>query len=355
LRYDRRVQEIEIPVGTSAASLLRSYLEASDEAEADAYLQRLIREEAWPVFERTLHRHRRDTEIEEVRSAAQASLLEQLAALRRGHREQPIRDFRAYAASLAHWAWREHLRRKNPQRVMLLNRLQYLLENRTGQKDFALWEANGESWCGWSTSRETERSSTPKLQWLTTDPAAAGREIFQGPGAPRDLRLLVRRLFDWLETPIALHDLANVIGDLWQISDRSASLQPVEGMETAEISPAEELVWKEYVRWLWLALDALSAAQCAAFLLHAHVLGDFEALGLASIRSLAPRLGFPAERLAALWPEIPLNDLRIAAELQCTRQQVINLRRIARDKLGRAWAEFSHRGNKRRGSASSSM
>jgi hypothetical protein len=38
---------------------------------------------------------------------------------------------------------------------------------------------------------------------------------------------------------------------------------------------------------------------------------------------------------------LPLDDLAIAGELNCTRQQVINLRRIARDSLSRAWAQFS--------------
>ena len=71
-----------------------------------------------------------------------------------------------------------------------------------------------------------------------------------------------------------------------------------------------------------------------------------ELLGIASIRSIAIALDFAPERLAELWNETPLDDLTIAKMLDCTRQQVINLRRVARDKLGEAWRSWNL-GNKR--------
>ncbi len=37
--------------------------------------------------------------------------------------------------------------------------------------------------------------------------------------------------------------------------------------------------------------------------------------------------------LATLWQELPLEDARIAVILDVTRQQVINLRRTARERL----------------------
>src|SRR5207302_11096038 len=87
-------------------------------------------------------------------------------------------------------------------------------------------------------------------------------------------------------------------------------------------------------------ISELSQRQRTAFLLHADVLRDFELLGLASIRTLASHLGLTKEQLANLWNRLPLDDLTIAGILDCRRQQVINLRRVARDNLGRAWRDW---------------
>jgi hypothetical protein len=329
----------------AADSLLEQYLSAND-SEAESALQRLLETEAAPIFERTLRRRAGNAaEEEEVTSAARSLMLAQLLALRRGERSAPIENFRGYASQVAYSAWAESLREKNPQRNMLLNRLQYLLENRTARKEFALWESGGRKWCGLERWERTERLTTPKLQWLHSDAAAVSREIFRRRGLTDDLTTLVTRLLEWLETPIELHDLLTSVAEIWQISDRTAPLEAAGGEESGQISPEEELAWQEYLRWLWREMERLSPQQCAAFILHSEVLAEFEEYGIASLRTLAPRIGLPQEILATLWREIPLNDLRIADALSCTRQQVINLRRVARDKLGKAWTEFSGAGN----------
>jgi hypothetical protein len=41
----------------------------------------------------------------------------------------------------------------------------------------------------------------------------------------------------------------------------------------------------------------------------------------------------PKEQFALLWTFLPLEDSLIAEVLHATRQQVINLRRVARDRL----------------------
>ena len=54
----------------------------------------------------------------------------------------------------------------------------------------------------------------------------------------------------------------------------------------------------------------------------------------------------PAPELAALWPDLPLEDAAIAERLGLTRQQVINLRKSARARLGRRMREpVGGRGN----------
>ena len=46
-------------------------------------------------------------------------------------------------------------------------------------------------------------------------------------------------------------------------------------------------------------------------------------------------MGVPEDRFAELWNDLPLEDSAIAQLLGITRQQVINLRKTARERLAR--------------------
>jgi hypothetical protein len=61
----------------------------------------------------------------------------------------------------------------------------------------------------------------------------------------------------------------------------------------------------------------------------------FVLLGIAGIDRLAAAVGMSANELAEIWSELPLGDAAIAARLGVTRQQVINLRKSARERLRR--------------------
>ena len=355
-------------------ALLSGFLEADDPARSDDALRDLVEQKADPIIKRLLLQKNRMSaranpargNSDDIASAARELLVVQLLALRAGERETPITDFRAYVASVAYSAWAQHLRNENPQRSMLLNRIRYLLENRTRLAGFALWESTGgRKWCGyprWQT--ETEPDATAKLERLLADPAAIAREAFGDRYWQRDdLGALVVGLFTWLERPIELRDLVFVVSELLEISDRTDTLESNDENAAEEISgrspssPVDDLAWKEYLHWLWGQIGSLSPNQSAAFLLHSEVLREFELVGLASIRSVAPRIGLDPERLAEFWQQLPIADLIIAEHLGCTRQQVINLRRVARDSLGAAWAQWTTKttsaGNKGAVSASS--
>ena len=139
-----------------------------------------------------------------------------MTLLREGERESPIRDFRGYVASVAYSAWAEFLRERHPQRSMLLNRLRYLLENRTRQKGFAIWaDETGTKWCGFATWHGQTADASPRRHWLLVDPGAAAAEAL-GPGDPAAIVLpeVVARLFRWLGGPIELRDLTTVLAEL---------------------------------------------------------------------------------------------------------------------------------------------
>jgi predicted DNA-binding protein (UPF0251 family) len=63
-------------------------------------------------------------------------------------------------------------------------------------------------------------------------------------------------------------------------------------------------------------------------------------VGIATPAEVAAVLAMTVEEFAALWSELPLEDNRIASLLGLTRQQVINLRKSARERLTRRMKGF---------------
>ena len=64
------------------------------------------------------------------------------------------------------------------------------------------------------------------------------------------------------------------------------------------------------------------------------------ATGVATIRQIAETLEITDSRFAEMWPRLPLDDAAIAGLLNLTRQQVINLRKSARERLARRLKVF---------------
>jgi DNA-directed RNA polymerase specialized sigma24 family protein len=333
--------------------LLGPFLRAQDKDDREKHLIQLLEMEAAPVMQRVLRRKlpagaEGSGNFEDVLSEARTELVRRLQSLREGTSEESIGNFRAYVSSVAYNAWAEHLRQAYPARSMLLNRLRYLLENRTKQQGFALWEsATGERWCGLERHRsENPNPAMSKLQQLIVEPTKTAREaIGEMDIQTIGLAALLTRIFDWLEQPIELRHLVEVVADLLQISDQRQSLTvfTLDESEPRDLSPSpvEATEWQEYLRWLWEEIARLSPPQRMAFLLHSNVTIEFEVLGIASIRKLARALEISDEEMAQVWNRIPVDDLAIADLLGQPRQQVINLRRVARDRLRAAWEKWS--------------
>lgn len=334
--------------------LLRPLLDAPAAPERERALLDLMERHAAPAMQRVLQGRLRASpgavaDLEDVTSAARAELLRRLQFLAEENEGASIANFRAYAGTVAYAAWAEHLRRIYPARSMLLNRLRYLLENRTNQRGFALWDdENGERWCGLARWRGLAPSAANlKTEQLIADPIAIaadalGRRDFKEMNPAE----LLAGLFRWVDQPIELRQLVKITAELWEISDFKQSLDTVSPNDSAfgqtdpAPSPIDALKWREYLAWLWRELGKLSVPQRTAFLLHSTVTREFEIAGLGSIRGVATLLERSAEEVARLWAEIPLPDLAIAQLLKRERQQVINLRRVARDHLGAAWRKW---------------
>ncbi|HKR60997.1 MAG TPA: hypothetical protein VJS64_14855, partial [Pyrinomonadaceae bacterium] len=96
-----------------------------------------------------------------------------------------------------------------------------------------------------------------------------------------------------------------------------------------------------YLKSLWMEVGQLPALQRAALLLNLRdvqggsVICFIPYLGIASRTEIAEMVGLPDEHFYQLWAELPLDDSTIAQLLKLKRQQVINLRKTARERLTR--------------------
>lgn len=344
---------------------LASFLSSPDPAEADRILAHIVDEIARPIIRRVLARklgpgNRGQVELEDVASEARAQLLERLLVLRAEAFPPrpgaaavlpPIRNLPAYVASLAYSAWARHLSRAYPERAILSNQLRHLLEDRRRLRGFACWPGTaGERWCGLAVWQQAGNREDPgaaeRIQRLVSEPSAVAREAL-APGAdPKACRLevLLQRLFLWTGAPVEWHDLCAAVCQIhqanWKVDARGADEDAARSIPDAAPTPHDQLRWRECLQWLWGQTAQLPPRQRAAYLLHTHTVFEWEAAGIASVSEVASRLDLSPERGAELWRRLPLDDLTIAQMLACTRQQVINLRRVARDTLGRAWERW---------------
>jgi hypothetical protein len=148
-------------------------------------------------------------------------------------------------------------------------------------------------------------------------------------------------IFDCAQGPILLDELVGMVARLWGVSDRTQPIDP-EMPGASFVSTAEShLVQRRGLEDLWKEICGLPVSQRAAVLLNLRSgEGDspivfFPVMGIATVRQIAGILNIPAEEFANLWGQLPLDDETIAGRLGITRQQVINLRKSARERLRR--------------------
>ena len=96
---------------------------------------------------------------------------------------------------------------------------------------------------------------------------------------------------------------------------------------------------------LWDEIVQLPIKQRAALLLNLRDACGLNALtllplsGVADTGQIADAIGLDGGELMALWDKLPLDDRAIGEKLNLTRQQVINLRKSARERLRRRLAK----------------
>jgi len=333
--------------------LLHQFIEATDEEQADLWLVTLIDAHAVPIVKEilasSLRFHLNNKSAASTQDANDlfndiiANLISRLRNIRSDRAQGAVTNFRGYIATTAYNACNLYLRRKYPRRSRLKNRLRYLLSHDT---TFALWtnEASGLI-CGFAQWRDQGAASPQRpFEKIRQDPI----ELIQNVGLASigmdraQLSSLLSALFQSCGGPIKLDDLVNIVADISHEKD-----QPDEPLDSMMQLAAPTLDFdimleqQHMLTLLWQEVCQLPYRQRLALLLNFKDARGQDLLSLlpftrtATIEQIAEAIDFPLVEFLRLWNTLPLDDATIAGLLGATRQQVINLRKCARERLER--------------------
>ncbi|HWT01421.1 MAG TPA: hypothetical protein VN256_14325 [Pyrinomonadaceae bacterium] len=335
--------------------LLHPFLLACDEGGEEAALAALFAEHVAPLARRILGHKlqfyaRRGgrgfdyPEVEDVYQDVYTRLLRRLRALKADPASKPINNLRSYVAALTRTTCDEYLRHKYPQRRYLKDKLRYQLATRD---EFALWEAADGVWLAgladWAGRAAIE----------SPDRDALAARLGALDAHAQSTQELLRAIFHAAAQPLELEYLTALVASLWGIEDR-----PHESLDASGGALAEQLAYpqadaaavlesRELLDRLWAEICQLPRRQRVALLCNlrnqhgVNVITLLPATGVVGVEQIASALEIPLPEFEQLWAALPLDDLRLAQYLGATRQQVINLRRSARDRLARRLKDWS--------------
>jgi DNA-directed RNA polymerase specialized sigma24 family protein len=333
--------------------LLLPFLDATSEKEEEVLLLQLLDEHVNPIVRQVLRyklqssfnqRERAflNQDIEEAYYEIQLHVLERLRKFKSDPDSRSVNNLRGYVVTTARNACDEYLRKKFPQRRKLKDKIRYCL---TSNSDFALWETGGREWlsglAGWRTSTQLTPAGSNDVLLQTV----VGK--LHSVNAKRlELHELILAIFKLHGLPIELEQLTAIVAKLQGVEDHP--LMPFETIGNSsepvpsyQANSATLVEYHQLLEQLWSEIGQLPRRQRVALLCNLknqegiNVITLFPAAGVATFEQIAEVLEVPVEEFESLWRKLPLDDLNLAEYLGITRQQVINLRRSARDRLMR--------------------
>ena len=346
---------IRFPLAENIDPLLRPFLEAEDAVEAERLLGQLIAEIVQPLV-LNIARSRIRTlpssdglATEDICSEATLQLLARMRDLRDEPEPVTISNFRGYVATIVHNTCNYYIRQMLPEHCRVKNQLRYLLNHHAG---FAMWEdSSGGSLCGF------EEWKSVAARW--TKPSEAALEAIRRRAYGRsDLRKiepagLIEVLFLLSNQPFEIEQLVGLVAEVWGVHEsRRLQNQDGDSGEVWESIPdprsdtAAVVERRMYLEALWEEICELRPMQRAALLLNLRERSGQDMLpmvvmaGVATLKEIATSLDMPLKDLQDMWDDLPLDDMAIAQRLGVTRQQVINLRKSARERLARRTANY---------------
>jgi hypothetical protein len=347
------------PAKPQMDELLLPFIQAVSESESTRLLEQIICNHAQPLVQNIINYKLKASavpgtfnqdgqEAEDLSNEVIVRLIRTLGECKTAPEARPIVSLRSYVAVMAYNASDEYLRQKYPKRFSLKNKIKYLL---THQSEFALWEDTKQKtvggFAGWQQAKlQAARSLTQKTRELQE----FLHKQFAGQAIERlNLAELLDGIFTFSDSPIEIDDLVTLVAELTGIRDlpmqqeteeasfeneKELSTDPRDLLDASFDHRAKlERVWKEVCQLpvrqrLALLLNLKDEQGESAIVL-------LPMLRIASLHQIAESLDMSAEALAAIWNELPIDDIAIAERLGGTRQQVINLRKCARERLAR--------------------
>jgi hypothetical protein len=335
----------------SSDSMLAPFLTARSESTSDELLRAIIDEHADPIIKKILRSKLRvslngrgtqqNQDALEIAGDLRATIISTLRALKENPNQTAIASFADFVAIKTYSACVDYFREKHPQRW----RLRSLLRRRLRQNPrFALWQAEDKRWYASFSGRQD------------TGTQAEQSDAYDSASHPTDGKLsnaqiksdeFLGALFERSAEPIGFDEVVKIAAEMWHIHD-----PPIESIDTGYLErdhqftssePRVDLVLEQrlFFEQVWREACQLPVLQRAALLLNLKdsrdggVISFLPFLGVASKEELARLLEMPYADFQKVWNELPLDDSRIAQMFGITRQQVINLRKTARERLAR--------------------
>lgn len=235
--------------------------------------------------------------------------------------EESVQNLDAYVTTLTKNAARDFMRRRWPERARLKQRVRYVFLK---APSLTLSVVDGTTVCSLTA---WEGRLQPVADGAVLTGALSG--VSGNISADEIEAALIR-----IGQPVRMTDL---VGALIKSDSRD-----VVQREESEVSyPFDTVEARQYLEVLWEEIRELPTGQRAALLLNLRepVGGNAAALlvllGIATIEKIATMVGMSTAQLASIWDDLPLDDLQIAEHLGLQRQQVINMRKSARERLAR--------------------
>jgi DNA-directed RNA polymerase specialized sigma24 family protein len=294
-------------------NLIDRLRQSSDGVTREKILSDLLTVECHETIGAALNRRRaviHPNDVEDLRSQVVLRLLKRLTSL---SASEAIDSFHDYVAVVTYHVVDDYVRRRDPQRAVMANRLKYVL---TRNPAFAIWSNGPELACGLAAWRGTNPGPLDAAAAVDPDRMDASLEaLFAGVGRAVPFQTVVTLFVRSRspERPDATTDDASLRVESRQLLGR-----------------------------LWTEIGDLPQRQRVALLLNLRDGGlpQFVLCGIATLEALAAAVGWSADELAGAWTELPFDDQRISVLLGVTTQQVINLRKSARARLQRRMAKW---------------
>jgi RNA polymerase sigma factor (sigma-70 family) len=337
-------------------NVLGPYVYAKDERERQQHLDELLTLLAAPMIRQVLRRrlgfyvsahgtNQNNPDAEDLYQEAMTRVVQGLNQLH-SPAGTDIENFELYVSRLTANVCRDFLRAQSPARTRLKYRLRDLLNR---HKDFASWEHDGQTLCGFASWQNTLKSpfsdeSSEDLERKLDDFKSlyfAGEDI-QLASLPR----IVADLFDWILGPLEIDLLVRMIASLLDIKDQQVEL--IEGPSPAKwdvffvsnIQSAESHVKaNELLARLWQGVINLPAEQRDSFALRFQdeagedLFTVLLAAGIVNWDQLANGMGRTVEEVVRLRLRMPMDSAGIADELNSAPKNVYKWRFRALSRL----------------------